>query len=70
MAAMFGWFNKARTLASRLKRASRSGSRANSSGKLFRQDFDGNVPAELLVLGSEDLAHSASTNGLENFVVG
>src|SRR5271163_5082289 len=30
---MFGWFSEARTLASRSKRASRSGSRASASGK-------------------------------------
>ena len=40
------------------------------SGKLLRQDFDGNVPAKLLVLGSEHFTHTALANGFDDLVVG
>src|SRR5215471_2269023 len=36
IAPMFGWLTEARTCASRLNRASRSGSAANSAGRIFR----------------------------------
>ena len=39
------------------------------SGKRFGQDFDGDVPAEFSVLGSEDLAHPAFANRLDDLVV-
>ena len=37
-------------------------------GKILSQDFDGHIPAELEVLSSIDLSHSAGTNARHNFV--
>ncbi len=55
MAAMPGWLRLARICASRVNRASRSGSLAKASGKDLQRD----LAVELGVGGLPDLAHAA-----------
>ena len=55
MCAMFGWFSDARVWASRVNRASRSGSAA----KDVRQDFDRDIAIQLRIARPIHLAHAA-----------
>ena len=59
-----GWFSAASVCASRLKRASRSG----SCREQRRQHLDGDVAIEPCVAGAKHLAHSAFADGGEDFV--
>ncbi len=61
---MFGWLSEASSCASRLKRASRSG----SSGEEFGQDFQRDVATELRVARAIDLAHPACAEAGQNLV--
>ena len=61
---MFGWLSAASVCASRLKRASRSGSFANESGQNFERD----IAIESRVARAIDLAHSAFANLGRDFV--
>ena len=64
MCAMFGWFSEASVCASRVNRASRSGSSANS----VRQDLERDVAIQLRVAGAIDLPHPALANLGNDFV--
>ena len=60
---MLGWLSVASVCASRVKRASRSGSVANE----FRQDLDRDVAIEPRVARAVDLTHSACAEGADDF---
>ena len=64
MVAMFGWFSDASVLASRSKRASRSGSLRERVG----QHLDRDVPTQLRVARAIDLAHAARADLGGNFI--
>ena len=61
---MFGWLSAASVCASRVKRASRSGSRAKSSGRTLIATSR----LSLRVAGAIDLAHAAGADGGEDLV--
>ena len=61
---MFGWLSEASTCASRLKRASRSGSQREELG----QDLQRDVAIELRVARAIDLAHAACAEGRDDLV--
>lgn len=60
---MFGWFNDAKSCASRSKRES-----LRRAGHRLRQNFDRNVTPELGVPRPIDFPYAAGTNELDDFV--
>ncbi len=64
MAAMFGWLSDAISCASRLKRASRSGSALKASGRTFNATSRFSLESRRAV----HLAHSAFANLAEDAI--
>ena len=64
MCAIFGWFREASVCASRLNRASRSASLANT----IRQDFERDVTIQFRVAGAVNHTHPAFANLRNDFV--
>ena len=64
MCAIFGWFRDASVCASRVNRASRSASLANS----VRQDFERDVTIQFRVAGAVDHPHPALADLRDDFV--
>ena len=65
MIAMFGWFNEARTFASRWNLRQSFG----VSGERLGQDLDGDVAIEPRVARPIHLTHSAGPKGREDLVL-
>ena len=64
MCAMFGWFSDASVCASRVNRASRSGSLAKRVG----QDLERDIAIQLRVARAIDLSHAAFADRRGDFV--